>query len=1254
MPALTPELIPGDGAVATAPIEVLDGAPGEVASDLGFRIQVDAFSGPMDLLLYLVRKAEVPIVEVELAPIADQFVTVVRQWQAAGELHLEEAGDFILMAATLLEIKARTIAPPPETDEEVDDEDDDLVDPRADLVAKLLAYRRFKEATQALQQLENARVLRSSRQVREEIPEDPEEAAGIDLGELHALDLFRCWDLLMKRIGGTGPRTVLRDDIPIEASIRQLSEQAEREVRLKLHPILHRIPTMQGRISFVMATLECTRQKIIETIQLEQYGDVDLRFRPIEERTAPPPALPADEPAKKRRRRPPLVTYQAPPTVIDAERDDEALAAEAEERHETDEERFVRELNEACDLDGVLGRVQDVEAGFLEHWYALHPELRPKPPEPPEPPPEPVKAEEPSAVEPPALPPAEPTAETGAGASPDADPAAKPKRKWPPDSWKGRKPWDKTPVEPSPTESAAAGETPAVIAEAPAGIAETPGGNAEPVATERATAEGPIPPAEGSATELSTQDPSVPSDNGSAVTDQPVIAEEPAAAGGSVTRLGDPASEAPIELASSPCAMPELPAATPESPIAPLAAVLTQVLEPLASGEVVQVIADLPPSAEVAPGVPAELSATPSAELAQEPSADQPGIQRNADGSAHPAALVDDEATTEPVPHQASIAVEPQAESSGELPVSSPTTDATAPIVPVDPEPISASAVIDELATEPIARATVAAACQANDQRATDELAAQPAAEPEITIEAVIPLSAPIPVGPAPQEPEEIASSSPSATTVMEAIVRGGEAHIPTRLDDEPVEESVVGSSTRATLAIAVVNDPAVVELREALAATAEAATADDPDSVRSVPAIQRPELLTSDDALSSDLRRGIDASTAATVADTTTIAAAVDTTTGLSDEPPVEDGSPGVESTGGTGEDPEVVSPTVLVPTPVVVDDGHGELDDLPEPQPIAAVADQVARANPVLAAYAQLPGPPALDDQELAILAAARQRAPTPAPTPVAHADRSGLPWRTLLLATAVLAGVVVALAFILGDRGTTPNPELEPIPSLELSSESVAEPAAAHRPTQPSNGQINPPASRQARETTGKSIGESGPPTLLARVSASTSTPIILPSLDPWFGRLVSDPLGCVLDQPAHLAVPADAWLPASRIRPLSDLASVDLGTLPLTWWAVDRPWTLAEPVSKPGPATRFTLVPDICFLPPVIAIDLPDFARRDWSTIRPTWWTQDAAWSLGWRSDQPWRFVESLPLPQLPGAPPPSVMELLQPIDWCRVW
>ncbi len=364
-------------------IAVLDGVPSEPSPssevDLGYTVSVEAFSGPLDLLLYLVRRAEVDIVDIPLTTIADQFIATVRAW---ADLDLDVAGDFILLAATLLELKARSIAPAPlEPDAAPDDHDEELVDLHADLIRKLLIFRKYKDVVLALSERETAQTLRCARQLREDIPADPDEDAGCDLENCDPYQLAAAHELLMARINGLGPRTVPIDSLPLEVHIQRLVTLLRAAGHGSLADVLLLEASGTGKVTTLMAVLESARQRLVEAKQHEQFGPVALRYRDESERPITRIEFPPEaEDARKRKRRPPLMTFTAPPSATD---DDEPEAATPEEPFETDEQRFLRELNDACALDTVLARVADLETSFARHLAELRGE--PWPPVVPEP-----------------------------------------------------------------------------------------------------------------------------------------------------------------------------------------------------------------------------------------------------------------------------------------------------------------------------------------------------------------------------------------------------------------------------------------------------------------------------------------------------------------------------------------------------------------------------------------------------------------------------------------------------------------------------------------------------------------------------------------------------------------------------------------------------------------------------------------------------------------------------------------------------
>lgn len=336
--------------------------------ELGYQVSIDAFSGPLDLLLYLVRRLQVDIADIPIALIADQFIATVQSWK---ECDLDMAGDFIVMAATLLEIKSRLIVPPVVGEEGEEEQPEELFDPRTELIQQLLTYRKFKDAVHVLEDLELAQTQRCARRMHEAIPEDPSEIDGMPLENADPYQLFSVWESVLAKIAGLGPRRVVLDDMPIEERINSLvvTMQATREARLSW--LFERAPNRIARVGILVATLECVRQGILEALQHEQYGDVYLRFRDDSERNRSAAALPPEEVTdeKRRRRKPPLFTFKASEAATE-----EAEVLEIEEVIETDEQRFVRELNEACSVDSVLDRVADIEASFTDYMNQKRPQ----------------------------------------------------------------------------------------------------------------------------------------------------------------------------------------------------------------------------------------------------------------------------------------------------------------------------------------------------------------------------------------------------------------------------------------------------------------------------------------------------------------------------------------------------------------------------------------------------------------------------------------------------------------------------------------------------------------------------------------------------------------------------------------------------------------------------------------------------------------------------------------------------------------
>lgn len=274
---------------------IVSGGDGE------YVVRLDRFQGPLDLLLFLIKRAEVDIHDIPIHQITEQYL------EHLGDLHrvdIETAGDFLVMAATLVEIKAKAIAPRGEDSGEDAEPLAGLADadPRLDLVRQLLAYQRFRDASEALESLreEHARrhVVRLERDGGEESEtKEAEDGAELELEDAHVLDLLEAFEKIIAAVdvGRLGDHRVEIDDTPIALHQADLIDRLERAPnrRLTLQEAFagrHRLEM----IGLFLATLELARsqriairQDAIEApIEIEWLGDA-----------APPAVAPVAETA---------------------------------------------------------------------------------------------------------------------------------------------------------------------------------------------------------------------------------------------------------------------------------------------------------------------------------------------------------------------------------------------------------------------------------------------------------------------------------------------------------------------------------------------------------------------------------------------------------------------------------------------------------------------------------------------------------------------------------------------------------------------------------------------------------------------------------------------------------------------------------------------------------------------------------------------------------------------------------------------
>lgn len=230
-----------------------------------YQVALDSFHGPLDLLLYLVKKDEVDILDIPISRLADQFADYLTAMQ---ELDVELAGDFLVMAATLMEIKARSLLP-----QEPEPGTEDEPDPRRELVRQLLEYRKFKDAAAALEQRAEQQATRLARTA----PEEPAAAPGAPaVRPVELWDLVSAFARLMRETQAQQTSSVVVDETPQHVYESRILELVRSQGRVFFRDLFTPPYTRSRLISLFLAVLELIKGRAIGLEQEESFGEIWL------------------------------------------------------------------------------------------------------------------------------------------------------------------------------------------------------------------------------------------------------------------------------------------------------------------------------------------------------------------------------------------------------------------------------------------------------------------------------------------------------------------------------------------------------------------------------------------------------------------------------------------------------------------------------------------------------------------------------------------------------------------------------------------------------------------------------------------------------------------------------------------------------------------------------------------------------------------------------------------------------------------
>ncbi len=235
---------------------------------MSYKLQLDIFEGPLDLLLYLIKKNDLDIYDIPIVKVTEQYMQHIEMMKL---LDLEVVGDFLVMAATLIQIKSRMLLPPDPSEQE-----DAQLDPREELVKRLLEYKVYKEVAEELK-------VRAA-QWQNYFPRNPDEEKmqeiKADATEIHfeanLFDLINAFTKALKRFADNPIHEVMHEEFTVEDKIHEILHQMLKRPRMMISEFFATARSKTEMVVLFMAMLELIRLKEIKVVQKRQFADIEV------------------------------------------------------------------------------------------------------------------------------------------------------------------------------------------------------------------------------------------------------------------------------------------------------------------------------------------------------------------------------------------------------------------------------------------------------------------------------------------------------------------------------------------------------------------------------------------------------------------------------------------------------------------------------------------------------------------------------------------------------------------------------------------------------------------------------------------------------------------------------------------------------------------------------------------------------------------------------------------------------------------
>lgn len=234
-----------------------------------YKVKLEVFEGPLDLLLYLIRKNEVDIYDIPIERITKQYMEYLDLMQM---LSLEIAGEFLVMAATLMVIKSRTLLPVEERSEFSEEENEE--DPRWELIRQLVEYKKFKDVAVHLQKRE---VMQENVFARRPVELEAIDDTSLDLGELSIFDLINAFNETLKRAAAREDlREIFEERFTVSDKIQWILQTIQEAPKLLFSKLFEHAATRTEIVVTFLALLELIKMKQLRVRQGEHFGEIEI------------------------------------------------------------------------------------------------------------------------------------------------------------------------------------------------------------------------------------------------------------------------------------------------------------------------------------------------------------------------------------------------------------------------------------------------------------------------------------------------------------------------------------------------------------------------------------------------------------------------------------------------------------------------------------------------------------------------------------------------------------------------------------------------------------------------------------------------------------------------------------------------------------------------------------------------------------------------------------------------------------------